>query len=272
MSFHCEFAAHKFQMYANTHTHTDAGNLKPGVLSSLIKHATLPASSFQSPTVTGIVIGRLRLKDPLINYSSHHEKCGMELSYNVTFKIQGGLWTINPVTPNFINSIPSCPVHHSNKHRLSSLSAHTTCGFPFSELNGAFLPPSVINIHLSRSKRGLSWFLLFGVVVSPSSSPTPALCLNVYPMGGPGDWTHMLAGPICFNKLDWRDWKGPFGLNDTRAQQGKNLGGPRLWSWLTFPPPLSFFSGPSFFSGYTEAGGSAVEDDYPVMVNVMIRT
>lgn len=33
----------------------------------------------------------------------------------------------------------------------------------------------------------------------------PALCPSVYTMGGPGDWTHMLAGPICFNKLDWRD-------------------------------------------------------------------
>lgn len=93
------------------------------------------------------------------------------------------------------------------------------------------------------------------------------MCPNVYPMGGPGDWTHMLAGPICFNKLDWRDWKGPFGLNDTRAQQGKNLGGPRHWSWLTFPP-LFFFSGPSFF----EAGGSVGEDDYPVKLNVMIWT
>lgn len=53
---------------------------------------------------------------------------------------------------------------------------------------------------------------------------------------GRGDWTHMLAGFICFNKRDWRDWKGSFGLNDTRAQQEA----PWLWSWLTFPPMLPF--------------------------------
>ncbi len=95
-------------------------------------------------------------------------------------------------------------------------------------------------------------------------------------MGGPGDWTHMLAGPICFNKLDRRDWKGPFGLNDTRAQQGKNLGGPWLWSWLTFPTsPAPYLFRCLVLSGYIEAdgrGGSSGEDDYPVKLNVMIWT
>lgn len=67
-------------------------------------------------------------------------------------------------------------------------------------------------------------------------------------MGGPGDWTHMLAGPICFNKLDWRDWKGPLELNDTRAQQGKNLWGPQ--ALILSPPPFPAPYAASLFFSY----------------------
>lgn len=81
-------------------------------------------------------------------------------------------------------------------------------------------------------------------------------------MGGFGDWTHMLADHICFNKMDWRDWKGPFGLNDTRAQQGKSLGG----------PPARFLCRRLVPSDCIEADGSLGEDDYPVKVNVMMWT
>ena len=60
---------------------------------ALSTHQThwLLASHSQSLTVTGVVIGQLKLQDPIIGYTCHHEKCGMELSSNVTFKIWGGL-------------------------------------------------------------------------------------------------------------------------------------------------------------------------------------
>lgn len=40
----------------------------------------------------------------------------------------------------------------------------------------------------------------------PHPSPMP-WCL---PYRGAGDWTHMLAGSICFNNSNWREWNQPF--------------------------------------------------------------
>lgn len=80
----------------------------------------------------------------------------------------------------------------------------------------------------------------------------------------------MLAGPICFNKLDWRDWKGPFELNDTRAQQGKNLGGPPGSDLVSHPLSAPFLFRCLALLGYFGSGGSSGEGDYAVKVNVMI--
>lgn len=140
----------------------------------------------------------------------------------------------------------TAPVHNEQKLKLHIISAHSLCGFCSSSSNARFffLSTCVINILCSRSKWGLSWLLLFGEVVSPSSSPSQALRPNVYPTEEPG------IGPTCWQALFaliTRIGKSESGLLVKWHQIPTGLK-PRRPDIL--PPPTKhtlFFSGVLFF-------------------------
>lgn len=173
----------------------------------------------------------------------------MLLTVGLSYNVKSFWWTLDWELrgTSFLNRVAPCPVHHTDKHTLSSLSAPTTCRVAFPNMNSGFLPPSVWLIHTSlhpneacHDSCSLGWWAPLHL----PSSPVPQ-CLYY---GRAGDWTHMLASPIYFNKLDWKDWNWAFELNDTRAQQGKNLRAPpppHLWTWSCLkshsPPPSAAF-------------------------------
>lgn len=74
----------------------------------------------------------------------------------------------------------------------------------------------------------------------------PQVHPNVYPAEGTGDWTHMLAGPICFNKLIVEIEQSLLGEMTPQTERANTAKDPLSCSGFTFPPrrlslQVSFF-------------------------------
>ena len=124
-----------------TQTHTRPLGILPPHIN---KHTALPASRSQSPTVTSVTACRdwQFYTGPSRHHSSRPWE-NTEPGWATMFKNQVWMWTLIQEVECLKNCIPARHVNHLDKHSLSFLSVHATCGLAIPKINGAFLPLSV---------------------------------------------------------------------------------------------------------------------------------